>query len=142
MLVSCVILNNKHLGDSLFRCTFEGALVWGVELPHPLLIAHHCCRQPKRDSLGTKSSQFSEAEMPQLLPGKGWLRKAYLNMKNIMGKHHGETSYHTKVKVVSGKFAMGKRVERDGLVQPIRAELCHGKMCYTYTLFNKATNGL
>lgn len=87
--------------------------------------------------------------MPQLLPGKGWLRKAYLNMKNIMGKHHGKTSYHTKVKivqtkvkVVSGKFAMGKRVERDGLVQPIRAELCHGKMCYTYTLFNKATNGL
>ena len=63
--------------------------------------------------------------MPQLVPGKGWLRKAYLtlNMKNIMGKHHGETSYHTKVEVVSGKFAMGKRVERDGLVQPIRAEL-------------------
>ena len=49
-------------------------------LPHPplFIIAHHCCRQPKRDSLGTQSSQFSEAEMPQLVPGKGWLRKALI----------------------------------------------------------------
>ena len=44
-----------------------------------------------------------------------------------MEKHHitprSRLFNLTKVEVVSGKFAMGKRVARDGLVQPIRAEL-------------------
>ena len=63
-------------------------------------------------------------------------------MKNIMEtswKHDG----NTKVMVGSGKFAMGlgSRV-LPGAAHPSRVEVCHGKICSTYTLFNKATNGL
>ena len=48
-----------------------------------------------------------------------------------------------RLKVGSGKFAMGlgSRV-LPGAAHPSRVEVCHGKICSTYTLFNKATNGL